>query len=70
MPSSWGLLFACCRSGPFCMKAGALLLADLHLGDPASFRAGGIPVRRVTDRDLGRLGALITRTGVEHGGTR
>ena len=47
-------------------RAGALLLADLHLGKPASFRAGGIPVpEAVTDGDLDRLGALVSRTGVE-----
>lgn len=46
-------------------RAGALLVADLHLGKPASFRAGGIPVPEgVTANDLGRLDRLIDATGV------
>lgn len=39
---------------------GALLVADLHLGKPASFRDAGAPVpEAVTRRDLDRLSALI-----------
>lgn len=40
-----------------------LLVADVHLGKPASFRAAGVPVpESVTDRDLARLTTLIGRT--------
>lgn len=40
---------------------GVLLIADLHLGKPASFRDAGAPVpEAVTRRDLDRLSALIT----------
>ncbi len=43
---------------------GTLLVADVHLGKPASFRAGGSPVpEAVTGADLGRLSALIERFG-------
>lgn len=39
-----------------------LLVADLHLGKPASFRAAGAPVpERVTAHDLDRLAGLIAR---------
>ena len=44
--------------------ADALLVADLHLGKPASFRAGGVPVpEAVTGADLERLSRLASRTG-------
>lgn len=43
-----------------------VLVADVHLGKPASFRAGGVPVPEgVTARDLGRLSALIRDTDSE-----
>ena len=41
-----------------------LCVADVHLGKAASFRAGGVPVPRgATATDLGRLSALLARTG-------
>lgn len=41
-----------------------LLIADAHLGKPASFRAGGTPVPEdATRADLARLGALIDAFG-------
>lgn len=44
-------------------REGVLLVADLHLGKPASFRASGIPVPDGTDRtDLERLSRLLTLT--------
>lgn len=44
----------------------AVLVADVHLGKPASFRSLGVPVpEAVTASDLGRLSALIDRTGAE-----
>lgn len=44
--------------------AGAVLVADVHLGKPASFRAMGVPVpEAVTSRDLNRLSALLRATG-------
>lgn len=40
----------------------ALLVADMHLGKPAAFRAAGAPVpEAVTDADLARLDALLDR---------
>lgn len=40
-----------------------LIVADVHLGKPASFRASGVPVPEgVTARDLGRLSGLIATT--------
>ncbi len=42
----------------------SLLIADLHVGKSATFRAAGIPVPRgTTDSDLDRLNALIGRFG-------
>lgn len=42
--------------------AGALLVADLHLGKPAAFRASGVPVPEgCTDADLSCLAALVAR---------
>lgn len=39
-----------------------LLIADLHLGKPASFRASGVPVpEAATDADLARISALLHR---------
>lgn len=44
----------------------AVLVADVHLGKPASFRAGGVPVpEAVTGRDLERLSASVRATGAE-----
>lgn len=41
-----------------------LLVADVHLGKSASFRAMGVPVpEAVTGRDLERLSALLRATG-------
>lgn len=41
-----------------------LIIADLHIGKAASFRALGVPVpERTTDRDLARLDRLIQATG-------
>lgn len=46
--------------------ARTLLVADVHLGKPASFRAMGVPVpETVTARDLGRLSELIASAGAE-----
>lgn len=43
--------------------AETLIVADLHLGKPAAFRAAGIPVpEQATRADLARLAALIRRT--------
>ena len=42
----------------------ALLVADVHLGKPASFRSFGLPVpESVTGADLSRLSALLGVTG-------
>ena len=42
----------------------ALIVADVHWGKAAAFRAGGIPVPHGTTRSgLERLDALLTRTG-------
>jgi uncharacterized protein len=41
-----------------------LFVADVHLGKGAAFRAGGVPLPRgATANDLGRLTALVGRTG-------
>lgn len=41
-------------------RQSTLLVSDLHLGKPASFRAGGIPVPEgVTESDLDRLTGLV-----------
>jgi DNA ligase-associated metallophosphoesterase len=41
-----------------------LFVADVHLGKAAAFRAGGVPIPRgATANDLGRLRALVARTG-------
>jgi DNA ligase-associated metallophosphoesterase len=43
-----------------------LLVADLHLGKPASFRAAGLPVPdAVMDADLARLSRAIAQTRAE-----
>jgi hypothetical protein len=45
-------------------RGGALLVADVHLGKSASFRALGLPVPEgELGDDLARLGALQARTG-------
>jgi DNA ligase-associated metallophosphoesterase len=42
-----------------------LLVADLHLGKAATFRRAGIPVPEGSaQRDLARLGGLVTRHGI------
>ena len=44
----------------------ALLVADVHLGKPASFRSMGVPVpESVTASDLGRLSSLLRAVGGE-----
>ncbi len=44
----------------------ALIVADLHWGKAATFRAGGIPIPGGTTReDLGRLAAALRRTGAK-----
>ncbi|RMH30470.1 MAG: ligase-associated DNA damage response endonuclease PdeM [Planctomycetota bacterium] len=46
--------------------AGSVLVADMHLGKPASFRAMGVPVpEAVTGRDLHRISALLGITGAK-----
>lgn len=43
-----------------------VIVADLHLGKPAAFRAGGVPVpESVTDFDLDRLSAVLERVRAE-----
>lgn len=43
---------------------GALVVADVHLGKAAAFRAGGVPVPEETTRhDLGRLTRALGETG-------
>lgn len=43
-----------------------LLVADVHLGKPASFRSAGVPVpEAITDRDLARMTALIGSIAAE-----
>lgn len=43
-----------------------LLIADVHLGKAASFRARGVPVPEgVTQRDLNRVSTHLERTGAE-----
>ncbi len=45
---------------------GTVIVADLHLGKPAAFRAGGVPVpESVTDFDLDRLSGVLERRGAE-----
>ena len=44
-----------------------LIVADVHWGKAAAFRAGGIPVPHGTTRSgLDRLDAVLTRTGASH----
>lgn len=46
------------------VERGDLVVADLHLGKPETFRAHGSPVpESVTDHDLARLSALLESTG-------
>ncbi len=50
--------------GVWMPDADTLLVADVHLGKPASFRAMGVPVpEAVTSRDLDRLSGLLRATG-------
>jgi DNA ligase-associated metallophosphoesterase len=42
-----------------------LIVADMHLGKAAAFRAAGVPVPEVVGADLAKLGALIDATGAE-----
>lgn len=45
---------------------GTVLVADLHLGKAAVFRARGIPVPQgTTSETLGRLSAVLARTGAQ-----
>lgn len=47
----------------FCEKSRTLLVADLHLGKAAAFRAAGIPVPSgATAKDLERLTSLLRET--------
>jgi uncharacterized protein len=47
-------------------EAGALVIADAHLGKAASFRSLGVPVPEgVTRADLARLDSALGATGVE-----
>jgi DNA ligase-associated metallophosphoesterase len=47
-------------------RAGALLIADLHLGKAATFRAAGIALPRgSTEHDLMRLGATLGQCAAE-----
>ena len=46
--------------------ARALIVADVHIGKAASFRAGGVPVPSgCTEKDLGRLSVLLDHTAAE-----
>ncbi len=48
----------------FLPDTSALIVADVHWGKAAAFRAGGIPIPHGTTRSgLDRLDALLTRTG-------
>ena len=48
----------------FLEETGDLVVADIHLGKAAAFRARGIPVPEGdTERDLVRLGNLVQETG-------
>lgn len=48
----------------FLMQSATLVLADVHLGKSAAFRAGGLPVPEGdTTRDLARMAALATECG-------
>ncbi|HBS28123.1 MAG TPA: ligase-associated DNA damage response endonuclease PdeM [Phycisphaerales bacterium] len=48
----------------FWERAATLIIADLHLGKAAAFRASGIPVpEATTDADLHRLEWLVDRSG-------
>lgn len=42
-----------------------LIVADVHLGKAAAFRAAGVPVPEVVHADLERLGGVIDATGAE-----
>jgi DNA ligase-associated metallophosphoesterase len=45
----------------FWPRRGALVVADLHLGKGATFRAAGVPVPEVVEADLDILDSLIDR---------
>lgn len=48
----------------FLPAVSTLLIADVHLGKPAAFRAAGIPVpESVTTTDLARISGLLAITG-------
>lgn len=48
----------------FLPAASTVLIADVHLGKPAAFRAAGIPVpESVTTTDLARISELLIGTG-------
>ena len=45
-------------------REGALIVADLHWGKAASFRAAGVPIPSgTTSADLARLNRALDRTG-------
>lgn len=51
----------------FWPRASTLLVADVHLGKAAAFRAGGVAIPRgTTANDLARFTALVLRTRCEH----
>lgn len=51
----------------FHARTSTLFIADLHLGKPASYRSLAAPVpEAVTDADLARLSALLTRLQPDH----
>ncbi|MBA3317848.1 MAG: ligase-associated DNA damage response endonuclease PdeM [Gemmatimonadales bacterium] len=48
----------------FWQRAGTLVVADVHWGKAATFRAAGIPIPGgATDEDLARLDSALCRTG-------
>jgi DNA ligase-associated metallophosphoesterase len=50
----------------FLPEHATVLLADVHLGKPAAFRAQGLPVPEgVTTRDLERMSALVRTTAAQ-----
>jgi DNA ligase-associated metallophosphoesterase len=50
----------------FWPAANSLFIADLHVGKEASFRAAGLPVPDIFDRDLARLTRLLERLTPQH----
>ena len=63
MNQQWGLLAERALSWP---AQRAAIVADVHFGKAAAFRARGVPVpEATTSQDLGRLTRIVQQTGCE-----